>query len=90
MLLHYFQGAISRIEQKMPEIDRVINEVDQLCQKPYMYEEDRVALHGKSRDLNIKWDEMRKEALQKETEYEIKKKLTSRRHDSKILVKLGN
>lgn len=67
-LLHYLQGAISRIEQKMPEIDRVINEVDQLCQEPYIDEEDRVALHGKLKDLNTNWDEMRTEALQKETE----------------------
>lgn len=67
-MLRFFQGAISRIEQKMPEIDRVINEVDQLRQEPYMDEEDRVALLGKLKDLTTNWDEMRNEALQKETE----------------------
>ena len=67
-LVYFFQNAISRIEQKMPEIDRVINEVDQLCQEPYMDEEDRVALLGKLKDLNTNWDEMRAEALQKEAE----------------------
>lgn len=66
--LYYFQGTISRIEQKMPEIDRVISEVDQLCQEPYMDEEDRVALLGKLKDLNTNWDEMRTEALQKGSE----------------------
>ena len=52
----------------MPEIDRVINEVDQLCQEPYMDEEDRMVLREKLKDLNINWDKMRTEALQKETE----------------------
>ena len=52
----------------MPEIDRVISEVDQLCQEPCMDEEDRVALLGKLKDLNTNWDEMRTEALQKGTE----------------------
>ena len=67
-LLYYFQGTILRIEQKMPEIDQVISEVDQLCQEPYMDEEDRTALLEKLKDLNTNWDEMRTEALQKETE----------------------
>ena len=67
-LLHYFQGSISRIEQKRPEIDRVTREVDQLCQEPYMDEEDRVPLLEKLKNLNTNWDEMRTEALQKETE----------------------
>ena len=66
--LHYFQGAVSRIEQKRPEIDRVTREVDQLCQEPYMDEEDRVPLLEKLKNLNTNWDEMRTEALQKETE----------------------
>ena len=52
----------------MPEIDRVINEVDQLCQEPYIDDEDRLVLHEKLKDLNTNWEEMRAEALQKETE----------------------
>ena len=67
-LLYYSQDAIVRIENKMPEIDRVITEVDQLRQEPYIDDEDRLALHGKLKDLNANWEEMRSEALQKETE----------------------
>lgn len=52
----------------MPEIDRVISEVDEVCQEPYIDEEDREILQRKLKDLNINWDEMRTEALQKETE----------------------
>lgn len=65
---HCVQEAISRIENKMPEIDRVISEVDEVCQEPYIDEEDREILQRKLNDLNINWDEMRTEALQKETE----------------------
>lgn len=62
-----FQGTIAQIERKQPEIERVMEEVNNLCQEPFLDEEDREELQQKLNDLRTNWGEVRTEALQKET-----------------------
>lgn len=61
------KGTITKIEQKQPEIDRVMDEVNELCKEPFIDEEDRDTLQQKLNDLLTGWGELRSEALQKET-----------------------
>lgn len=58
---------MSQIEQKQPEIERVASEVKDLCHKQFMVDEDRDALQRKVGDLHMAWDELRTEAIEKET-----------------------
>ena len=63
-----FQAAIAQIEQKQTEIERVMDEVNDLHREPFMDGEDRDALEQKLNNLRTNWGEVRAEALQKETE----------------------
>ena len=72
MLIFMFvilQVTMAQIERKQPEIERVMDEVNDLCQEPWMDDEDRVALEQKLNDLRTNYNEVRTDALQKETRY---------------------
>ena len=62
-----FQATLAQIELKQPEIERVAGEVKDLCSKPFLGDEDRDALQRKVGDLQMAWDELRTEAIEKET-----------------------
>jgi len=46
-----------------------MEEVNNLCQEPFLDEEDREELQQKLNDLRTNWGEVRTEALQKETKW---------------------
>ena len=62
-----FQATLAQIELKQPEIERVSGEVKDLCRKQFLGDEDRDALQRKVGDLQMAWDELRTEAIEKET-----------------------
>ena len=62
-----FQATMAQIELKQPEIERVAGEVKDLCRKQFLGDEDRDALQRKVGDLQMAWDELRTEAIEKET-----------------------
>lgn len=49
-----------------------MEEVNDLCQEPFLDEEDREELQQKLNDLRTNWGEVRTEALQKETKWVTK------------------
>ena len=62
-----FQATLAQIELKQPEIERVAGEVKDLCRKQFLGDEDRDALQRKVGDLQMAWNELRTEAIEKET-----------------------
>lgn len=62
-----FQATLAQIELKQPEIERVAGEVKDLCHKQFLGDEDRDALQQKVGDLQMAWEELRTEAIEKET-----------------------
>ncbi|XP_067048762.1 dystrophin-like isoform X1 [Acropora muricata] len=61
------EATLAQIELKQPEIERVAGEVKDLCRKQFLGDEDRDALQRKVGDLQMAWDELRTEAIEKET-----------------------
>ncbi|XP_068690393.1 utrophin-like [Montipora foliosa] len=59
--------TMEQIQQKLPEIERVTEELNDLCRKPFIDDEDRDILQRKLNDLHTGWNELRTDALQKKT-----------------------
>ena len=56
------------MERKQPEIEQVLEEVKDLCQQPFIDDEDRADLERKSDDLRKNWQEAQSEAANKGAE----------------------
>ena len=59
------QVSKTKIERKQPEIEQVLEEVKDLCQQPFIDDEDRADLERKSDDLRKNWEEAQNEAANK-------------------------
>ena len=62
------QVSKTKIERKQPEIAQVLEEVKDLCQQPFIDDEDRADLERKSDDLRKNWQEAQSEAANKGAE----------------------
>lgn len=62
------QVSKTKIERKQPEIEKVLEEVKDLCQQPFIDDEDRADLERKSDDLRKNWQEAQSEAANKGAE----------------------
>ena len=62
------QVSKTKIERKQPEIEQVLEEVKDLCQQPFIDDEDRADLERKSDDLRKNWQEAQSEAANKGAE----------------------
>ena len=62
------QVSKTKIERKQPEIEQVLEDVKDLCQQPFIDDEDRADLERKSDDLRKNWKEAQIEAANKGAE----------------------
>ena len=62
------QVSKTKIERKQPETEQVLEEVKDLCQQPFIDDEDRADLERKSDDLRKNWQEAQSEAANKGAE----------------------
>ena len=62
------QVSKTKIERKQPEIEQVLEEVRDLCQQPFIDDDDRADLERKSDDLRKNWEEAQSEAANKGAE----------------------
>ena len=62
------QVSKTKIERKQPEIEQVLEEVKDLCQQPFIDDDDRADLERKSDDLRKNWEEAQSEAANKGAE----------------------
>ena len=63
------QAFIGEIDKKQPEIDQTADEVGRLCADGALDEEDSILLRNKLQKVSTNWEELRREAQEKQMRY---------------------